>query len=160
MSQDMSSKFNMPSIDGISNLLVISCDTVINSGPSHVDPGFIVTGQTRSRLKHNARLVPWWQHHRLCWLFQQVPEFDEFLTKNPVPKDGNRKVLTPEEGSDLLGARMAERWKSGAPIDITPFKDDPALEVDPKRYIHCLASTQRRPTNWFVEQEQRLQIWG
>ena len=64
-----------------------------------------------------------------------------------ITQDGNRRVLTPEEGSDLRRARMAERWKSGAPIDITPFKDDPALGVDPKRYIRCLASTRRRPTN-------------
>ncbi|KAJ3501120.1 hypothetical protein NLJ89_g9483 [Agrocybe chaxingu] len=28
---------------------------------------------------------------------------------------------------------MVGRWKSGAPIDVTPFKDDPALAVDPNR---------------------------
>jgi len=27
-----------------------------------------------------------------------------------------------------------EIGNSGAPIDITPFKDDPALGTDPKRY--------------------------
>jgi len=61
-----------------------------------------------------------------------VPEFNDFLKKNPIAKDGNGKELTPEEGSELLGARMVGRWKSGAPIDITPFQDNPALAADPK----------------------------
>jgi len=67
------------------------------------------------------------------WLFQEVPEFDQFVKKNPLHKDGNGKVLTPKEGSDLLGARLVGRWKSGAPIDVTPFKDDPVLGTDPTR---------------------------
>ena len=72
------------------------------------------------------------------WLFQEVPEFNDFLIKNPLPKDGNEKPLTPAEGSDLLGARMVGRWKSGAPIDVTPFKDDPVLAKDPQRYIYIV----------------------
>jgi deferrochelatase/peroxidase EfeB len=135
-------------LDGISNPLIKGFDTVIPPGPSPVDPGVIVTGQTgdpglkiRQDWSRDGSFVAF------RWLFQQVPEFDEFLTKNHLPEDGNGKILTPEEGSDLLGARMVGRWKSGAPIDITPFKDDPALGVDPERYIHCLASTQRRLTN-------------
>ena len=80
------------------------------------------------------------------WLFQEVPEFNYFLKKNPLTKDGNEKTLTPAEGSDLLGARMVGRWKSGAPIDVTPFLDDPDLAKDPTRYIYIyrLASTQGR----------------
>ena len=72
------------------------------------------------------------------WLFQQVPEFDDFLKNNPVHKDGNENVLSPEEGSELVGARMVGRWKSGAPIDITPFQDDPVLAADPTRYIYVV----------------------
>jgi Dyp-type peroxidase family len=121
-------------LDGISNPVVIGFDTVINPGPSPVDPGVIVTGQTGDpglSIRQDWSTDGSFAVFR--YLFQEVPEFDDFLTKNPIAKDGNGKVLTPEEGSDLLGARMVGRWKSGAPIDITPFQDDPALGVDPKR---------------------------
>jgi len=63
------------------------------------------------------------------YLFQNVPEFNNFLKENPVPVPG----LTPEEGSELLGARLVGRWKSGAPIDLSPFDDDPELAADPER---------------------------
>jgi deferrochelatase/peroxidase EfeB len=113
-----------------------------------VQPGVIVTGKTGDP---GLSIRKDWSTEGsfavFRWLFQQVPEFDDFLTKNSVPKDGNGKVLTPKEGSDLVGARMVGRWKSGAPIDITPFQDDPALGADPTRYIHRLASTQGRLTN-------------
>ena len=35
--------------------------------------------------------------------------------------------------ADLLGARIVGRWKSGAPVDLTPTQDDPALAADPQR---------------------------
>jgi deferrochelatase/peroxidase EfeB len=41
-------------------------------------------------------------------LEQLVPEFNKFLTDNPIVEDG----LTAQQGSDLLGARMVGRWKS------------------------------------------------
>jgi len=83
-----------------------------------VDPGVILTGHTGD---DNGPGVP---TTRADWavdgsflvfryLFQQVPEFNKFLEANPVKKDGNGKDLTPEEGSELLGARMVGRWKSG-----------------------------------------------
>ena len=43
------------------------------------------------------------------YLPQLVPEFDDFLKKNPLPIAG----LTAEQGSELLGARFVGRWKSG-----------------------------------------------
>ncbi|KAF8884655.1 hypothetical protein BD779DRAFT_1612092 [Infundibulicybe gibba] len=55
------------------------------------------------------------------YLFQRVPEFDKFLG------------MTKREGSELLGARLVGRWKSGAPIDLAPFKDDKELAADPQR---------------------------
>ena len=42
------------------------------------------------------------------FLPQLVPEFNNFLKKNPIPG-----VLPPSVGSELLGARMVGRWKSG-----------------------------------------------
>ena len=114
-------------------------DTDMSPGPSPVQPGVIVTGHDgdpglniRKDWSTDGSFVA------IRWLFQQVPEFNDFLTKNPLAKDGNGNVLTPEEGSDLLGARMVGRWKSGAPIDITPFKDDPALGADPTKYTYII----------------------
>ena len=42
-------------------------------------------------------------------LQQLVPEFNKFLTDHPIVVPG---VLTREQGSALLGARMVGRWKS------------------------------------------------
>ena len=126
-------------MDGISNPVITGFDTNIQPGPSPVQPGVIVTGKAGDP---GLSIRKDWSTEGsfavFRHLFQHVPEFDDFLKKNPLTKDGNGKVLTPAEGSELLGARMVGRWKSGAPIDISPFKDDPALAVDPKRYIYIV----------------------
>ncbi|KAJ6506018.1 dye-decolorizing peroxidase precursor [Mycena vulgaris] len=62
-------------------------------------------------------------------LQQFVPEFNKFLTDNPLEVG----VLSPAEGSALLGARMVGRWKSGAPVYLAPTADDPVLAADPNR---------------------------
>ena len=41
------------------------------------------------------------------YLFQLVPEFNSFLQANPIPG------MPAAEGSELLGARLVGRWKSG-----------------------------------------------
>ena len=55
------------------------------------------------------------------YLPQLVPEFDTFLTQNPISIPG----LSPVQGSELLGARLVGRWKSGmllcVPLDICHF---------------------------------------
>ena len=86
-----------------------------------VQPGVLLTGQNGDNKADgtpNTR-APWATDGSFLafrYLFQQVPEFNEFLKKNPIAKDGNGNVLTPEAGSDLLGARMVGRWKSGVSI--------------------------------------------
>jgi deferrochelatase/peroxidase EfeB len=54
----------------------------------------------------------------------RVAEFNKFVADQAA-----------ENGisADLLGARIIGRWKSGAPIDLAPTQDDPALAVDPQR---------------------------
>ncbi|KJA16590.1 hypothetical protein HYPSUDRAFT_147511 [Hypholoma sublateritium FD-334 SS-4] len=121
-------------LDGISNPAVIGFDTVINPGPRPVNPGVLVTGHPGDPFEIGR--ADWAKDGSFLafrYLFQKAPEFNTFLKKHPISEDGNGKVLTPEEGSELLGARMFGRWKSGAPIDITPFKDDPILAADSKR---------------------------
>jgi len=39
---------------------------------------------------------------------------------------------TPEE-QELMAAKLMGRWRSGAPLVLTPDKDDPALGADPQR---------------------------
>jgi deferrochelatase/peroxidase EfeB len=148
-------------LDGISNPVVTGFDTVINPGPHPVQPGVVITGQTGD--PGLAIRKPWSVDGSFLafrFLGQLVPEFNNFLNKNALKKNGAGTVLSPEEGSALLGARIVGRWKSGAPIDITPLHDDPALGTDPTKYVDRLANTQRRLTNRLVEQEQQLFLCG
>lgn len=64
-------------------------------------------------------------------LHQLVPEFRKWTLDNAIQNTAGN--LTVQEGADFLGARMFGRWKSGAPIDLTPQVDDPALGADPQR---------------------------
>jgi Dyp-type peroxidase family len=59
------------------------------------------------------------------FLSQLVPEFNRFLELN-APRVNDPAVDTAE----LLGARFTGRWKSGAPIQVTPLHDDPNLAAD------------------------------
>ncbi|KLO11577.1 Dyp-type peroxidase [Schizopora paradoxa] len=114
-------------LDGVS-LPGIQTLTGLLPGQQAVDPGVLVLGQngdtvTRPAWAKNGSFLAYRQ------LNQLVPEFNKFLNDNPLDLPG----LTRPEGSELLGARLVGRWKSGAPIDITPLKDDPALGADPQR---------------------------
>jgi Dyp-type peroxidase family len=57
-------------------------------------------------------------------LEQKVPEFWRFVREHAV-----RLGMDPE----LLAARMVGRWKSGAPLELAPLRDDPRLGADEKR---------------------------
>ena len=57
-------------------------------------------------------------------LKQLVPEFDNYLES---------QAQTVGTDSVLLGARMVGRWKSGAPIELTPMQDDTTMGPDPQR---------------------------
>jgi len=57
-------------------------------------------------------------------LEQKVPEFRKFVAER-----AGRLGMDPE----LLGARMVGRWKSGAPLELAPLRDDWALGGDPRR---------------------------
>ena len=51
-----------------------------------------------------------------------------FLSDNAL-KTGDPTV----PGSDLLGARLVGRWKSGAPVMLTPLRDDKILGADTQK---------------------------
>jgi Dyp-type peroxidase family len=57
-------------------------------------------------------------------LEQKVPEFWRFVRGQAA-----RLGMDPE----LLGARMVGRWKSGAPMELAPLRDDPRLGADDNR---------------------------
>jgi len=57
-------------------------------------------------------------------LEQKVPEFRRFVAERAA-----RLGMDPQ----LLAARMVGRWKNGAPLELAPLRDDPALGEDDKR---------------------------
>jgi deferrochelatase/peroxidase EfeB len=56
-------------------------------------------------------------------LRQRVAEFRQYLKANS----------TGPEDEELLAAKMMGRWRSGAPLALCPFHDDPELGADPRR---------------------------
>ena len=59
--------------------------------------------------------------------------FRKLHTKVAAYRSYLRKRATTRAEEDLLGAKMVGRWQSGAPLAVTPDRDDPALGVDPTR---------------------------
>ncbi|KAF8480542.1 Dyp-type peroxidase [Gautieria morchelliformis] len=99
-------------------------------GQQVCDPGVLLMGQPGDT---SAATRPVWAKNGSILVYrhldQLVPEFDKFKHDNPLfPLE-----LGIEKGAELFGARMFGRWKSGAPIDITPTQDDPKLADDPQR---------------------------
>ena len=56
-------------------------------------------------------------------LYQRVAVFRQYLKAN---------ATTPQQ-EELLAAKMMGRWRSGAPLALCPFHDDPELGADRKR---------------------------
>ena len=56
-------------------------------------------------------------------LHQRVADFRRYLRSNSTSLD--------EE--ELLAAKMMGRWRSGAPLALCPFHDDPEIGADPRR---------------------------
>ncbi|KAH9848438.1 hypothetical protein C2E23DRAFT_739585 [Lenzites betulinus] len=129
-------------LDSISQPAVAGIDVKPNPGQEAVRQGIILCGRDGD-LSSDSR--PSWavdgSFMAFRYLAQLVPEFDTFLKNNPIQAIG----LTPEQGSELLGARLVGRWKSGkflphsfadtdrAPIDLTPLQDNPAWGTDPTK---------------------------
>ncbi|KAJ7081603.1 dye-decolorizing peroxidase precursor [Mycena belliarum] len=119
-------------MDGISQPAVNGFTNPVLPGQPQVDhtPGIFLLGE-KDDPSQGSR--PSWAVDGSFMVFRQlqqlVPEFNQFLTDHPLDTD----TLTPEQGSELLGARMVGRWKSGAPIFLSPTADDPELAADPNR---------------------------
>ncbi|EJF56508.1 Dyp-type peroxidase [Dichomitus squalens LYAD-421 SS1] len=119
-------------LDGISQPAVKEFDTKPNPGQETVRQGVILCGRENDvdANNNNTPFVrpPWaldGSFLALRYLFQLVPEFNTFLTQSADPTTGL--------SSDLLGARLVGRWKSGAPVDVFPLQDNPEAGTDPSQ---------------------------
>ncbi|THH33434.1 heme-thiolate peroxidase [Antrodiella citrinella] len=113
-------------LDGISNPAIEKIDVNPFPGQETVRQGIILLGRNGDPTTRPAWALDG-SFLAFRYLFQLVPEFNDFLLHNAIPG------LTPEEGAEFLGARLFGRWKSGAPLDLAPLKDDPVLAADPQR---------------------------
>ncbi|KAF8509633.1 hypothetical protein JB92DRAFT_2945325 [Gautieria morchelliformis] len=134
-------------MDGISQPGVEGFTTNPVPGQTVIPAGMILLGENG-----DTGTRPDWAKDGSFLAFRQlkqfVPEFNKFITDNPLPVPG----LTSEQGSELLGARIFGRWKSGAPVDLAPLFDDPVLAADPNRnnnftYAHPGANILSDQTN-------------
>ncbi|KAG8883878.1 hypothetical protein FRB97_005716 [Tulasnella sp. 331] len=102
-------------------------------GQLQCDPGVILMGQKGDPSLTTGTPRPSWTKNGTVMVFrklrQMVPEFNTFLEKNPTKLPG----LTDPEAVALTGAKVVGRWKSGAPIDLAPVRDDPAIAQDVNR---------------------------
>ncbi|KAH8102235.1 Dyp-type peroxidase [Cristinia sonorae] len=113
-------------LDGISNPAVKDIDTTPFPGQETVAQGIVLLGREKDTPPRPSWALDG-SFLAFRYLFQLVPEFNDFLRQNAIPG------LSPEDGAEFLGARLVGRWKSGAPLDLTPLKDDPELGKDPQR---------------------------
>ncbi|ELU36686.1 peroxidase TAP [Rhizoctonia solani AG-1 IA] len=126
---------SQPSIRGIEHPL---------PGQLQVDPGVIVMGYPGDPVPKSKR-APWAKGGTMMVfrkLEQSVIEFDEYCKANgPRWREffpggevaANQVNFDEEDGADLFAARFVGRWKSGAPLALSPWWDDKELATDPKR---------------------------
>jgi Dyp-type peroxidase family len=62
--------------------------------------------------------------------------FRELHTRVAAYRQYLRAKAASREEEALLGAKMAGRWQSGAPLALCPKRDDPGLGADPDRNKH------------------------
>jgi len=130
-------------MDGISQPAVKGFTTDPFPGQTVIPPGFFLFDEEGDSLagsrpawakdgtimafRQLKQLVPGKRQIRFCHFMNNTdsdPEFHKFVAD---------KAAENNMASDLLGARIIGRWKSGAPIDLTPTQDDPVLAADPQR---------------------------
>ncbi|KAJ5142586.1 uncharacterized protein N7515_001373 [Penicillium bovifimosum] len=87
-------------------------------------PGYIFVGHDGDPRQHN---MPPWSYEGSFLVFRQldekVPEFNNFI-KEAASKIPNYQG---DNGAEKLAAHLMGRWKSGAPVALTPDHDDPKL---------------------------------
>ncbi|KAJ4470803.1 fungal peroxidase [Lentinula aciculospora] len=145
-------------MDGISNPAITGFSTPL-PGQQVLDLGLFLLGESGDPVVSRPAWTKDGSFMAFRQLQQRVPEFNKFLVDNALSNPN----LTADQNAELLGARMMGRWKSGAPVDLTPIVDDPVLAADPQRnndfnythsgfdidtdQTHCPFSAHLRKTN-------------
>lgn len=119
-------------LDGVSQPAVAGFNINPVPGQQLINAGVILVGEVGDTLQS---VRPAWAKDGSFLVFRQlqqfVPEFDQFLRDWAPPAPASMPGMTLAQRADLLGARMMGRWKSGAPVDLTPLVDNPALGANP-----------------------------
>jgi Dyp-type peroxidase family len=116
-------------LDGVSQPGIKGLTTPF-PGQELLDPGLFVFGYPGEPAAPPAPAPPRppWVKNGSFLVFrrlrQLVPEFNTFVL-DQAQKLGMDPVL--------LGARLVGRWKSGAPLELTPVQDDTTLAADPQQ---------------------------
>ncbi|CAL1711609.1 unnamed protein product [Somion occarium] len=130
--------------DGVSQPAIRGL-AIPRKGQLEVDPGVIIMGYKGDPVfdstDPNVTKRPYWTKDGSLMVFrkleQDVKGFEDYLTQNANrwrdfwPPGTVGQDLTPKEGADLWGARMIGRWKSGCPIALSPYRDNPDIAADP-----------------------------
>ncbi|KAG8709993.1 hypothetical protein FRC11_004963 [Ceratobasidium sp. 423] len=128
-------------LDGISQPAIRDLEFPL-PGQTQVDAGVVVMG-------YPGDPVPKWKRPDWCRdgsmmvfrkLQQSVLSFEKYCKDNgdrddfiPGGKDAVKPRLNPDERAELFAARMLGRWKSGTPLALAPYRDDPTIGSNPKR---------------------------
>ncbi|KAI0869682.1 hypothetical protein GGS24DRAFT_511698 [Hypoxylon argillaceum] len=114
--------------DGLSQPAVKDVDAGVTSEPNEnpVRQGIILLGREGDSVKRPSWALDG-SFLAFRYLKQLVPEFNAFLEANALKDVPSPPAPGDPTGAELLGARLVGRWKSGAPVDLTPLRDDPAL---------------------------------
>jgi Dyp-type peroxidase family len=110
-------------LDGVSQPAVNGLSTPF-PGQRSLDPGHFVFGYPGQAAPPPLA----WMNNGSFMVFrrlnQLVPEFDQYQLD---------QATTLGMDAVLLGARLVGRWKSGAPLALTPSQDDTTLGPDPQQ---------------------------
>jgi Dyp-type peroxidase family len=125
-------------LDGVSQPGIKGLTDVF-PGQRLLDAGFFVFGYPQPVVPPEPQPPPPdWVRNGSFMVFrrlrQLVPEFASFILDQAAHVQGtdpNGNVLTVGMDPVLLGARLVGRWKSGAPLALTPSQDDTTLGKDP-----------------------------
>ncbi|KAK7691256.1 hypothetical protein QCA50_004649 [Cerrena zonata] len=131
-------------LDGISQPAIRGL-VVPRPGQIQVDPGVIIMGYKGDPVfdnqDPNAPKRPAWTKDGAFMVFrkleQDVGGFEDYLTRNRQrwkdfwPTGTVQPPLTDDEGAELWGARMIGRFRSGCPVDLSPYRDNKAIAADP-----------------------------
>ncbi|KZV91225.1 peroxidase TAP [Exidia glandulosa HHB12029] len=114
-------------LDGVSQPHVDGFGTAF-PGQQTIDPGVILVGEQGDSLSAKR---PAWTTDGSFLAFRQlkqlVPEWNKFIASSAPGVPG----LTHAQSVALHGARLVGRWKSGAPVDLSPLVDNATLGADP-----------------------------